>query len=85
MKEERFCQKYIFSRKNYRNKKSCYHLKIFTCGSGFVHDLRFIIVPPPHVTLTFMPSISRKQGVATVDQGDQPPLIVIIPSLASDI
>ena len=69
----------------FKNCKKNYHLKIFTCGSGFVHDLRFIILPPPHVTLTFIPSISRKQGVATVDHGDQPPLIVIIPSRASDM
>ena len=51
---------------------------MLTCGSGLVHDLRLIMLPPPQDTLTMAPFISLTHGVATVDQGDHPPLIVII-------
>lgn len=53
--------------------------KNLTWGSGFVHDLFLVILPPPQETSTNSPCVfGRKQGVATVDQGDQPPWMVMV-------
>ena len=42
------------------------------------------MIPPPHVTFVLIPFIILEQGVATVDHGDQPPFMVIIPLTAPD-
>ena len=61
--------------------KSRITIKVFslTWGTGFVHDRFRVIFPPPQVTGTMIPSwFSRWQGVAMVDQGDQPPSMVMV-------
>ena len=43
-----------------------------------MHDRRCIISPPPHDTLTATPAaFVLTQGVDTIDQGDQPPSMVM--------
>ena len=42
------------------------------------------MIPPPHVTFVLTPLIILEHGVATVDHGDHPPFIVIIPLTAPD-
>ena len=43
-----------------------------------MHDLILVCVPPPHVTGTSMPiAFFLRQGVEMVDQGDQPPLMLM--------
>ena len=42
------------------------------------------MIPPPHVTFVLIPLIILEHGVATVDHGDHPPFIVIIPFIALD-
>ena len=42
------------------------------------------MIPPPHVTFVLTPLIILEHGVATVDHGDHPPFIVIIPLTALD-
>ena len=42
------------------------------------------MIPPPHVTFVLIPFIILEHGVATVDHGDQPPFMVIIPLTAPD-
>ena len=48
-----------------------------TWGTGFVQDLFLVFMPPPQWTSSNLPlAFGLIQGVATVDQGDHPPLMV---------
>ena len=48
-----------------------------TWGTGLVQDLFLVFMPPPQKTSSNLPlAFGLMQGVATVDQGDHPPLMV---------